>query len=58
MTSQPPTDRQRQVYDLYAAGLTKEQIAAQLGVSVGTVHNHLARHAAKHRRRRRGRRRQ
>lgn len=55
MTPQPPTDRQRQVYDLYAAGLTKEQIAERLGLSVGTVHNHLARYAAKHRRPRRRR---
>ena len=48
----PPTDRQREIYELYAAGLTKQQIADRLGLSVGTVHNHLHRYAAKHRRRR------
>lgn len=45
-----PTPRQRQIYRLYAAGKTIDQIAAELNLSPGTVYNHLHRHAKKHRR--------
>lgn len=45
-----PTPRQLQIYQLYAAGKTIEQIAAELNLSPGTVYNHLDRHRRKHRR--------
>lgn len=35
--------RQRQVLDLVAQGATREQIALELGLAVGTVHNHINR---------------
>lgn len=36
------TPRQRQVAELLASGLTREQVAARLGVSVNTVRAHIA----------------
>ena len=48
-----PTDRQTQVWELYQQGLTKEQIAERLGISPGSVHNHIARLVAKTRKPRR-----
>lgn len=50
MTPRPPTDRQREIWALYCKGLTKEEIGARLGISPGTVHNHIVRYAEKHRR--------
>ena len=44
------TDRQAQVWELYQQGLTKEQIAERLGISPGSVHNHLSRPHQKRRR--------
>ncbi|MEM9056219.1 MAG: response regulator transcription factor [Pseudomonadota bacterium] len=38
----PLTDRERQVLTLAEAGLQNKQIAAELGLSVGTVRNYLA----------------
>lgn len=47
MTPPPPTDRQDEVWSLWQQGFTKAQIAAKLGISQGTVHNHIARYSAK-----------
>ena len=38
----PLTDRERQVLRLAAEGASSEEIATQLGVSIGTVRNHLS----------------
>lgn len=40
-TPDPLTDRERQVLQLAEAGLANKQIAARLGLSVGTVRNYL-----------------
>jgi RNA polymerase sigma factor (sigma-70 family) len=37
------TERERQILPLLAAGWTNREIAAELGMSVGTVKNHVAR---------------
>ncbi|MEO0425580.1 MAG: response regulator transcription factor [Pseudomonadota bacterium] len=41
-TPDPLTDRERQVLQLAEAGLQNKQIAAELGLSAGTVRNYLA----------------
>ena len=44
--------QQRRVVELYDTGMTKEQIADELGISHGSVHNHLERALRKRRRQR------